>query len=183
MSEVLMPVHAIKGRGAVSQIAHRFTRDALEGFDDGWGTVDDLAAEQFEQLPPATQVILEDAKSIITHNDSPDIYFDYSINPYRGCEHGCIYCYARPTHSYLGYSPRLDFETKIIAKRNIAALLHKQLASPSYQPHLLNIGSATDCYQPVERELLLTRQVLQMMHERQHALQLGDQVQRCGVRY
>jgi DNA repair photolyase len=172
MPEVLIPVHAIKGRGAASQIPHRFTHDAREGFDDGWGTVDELAADQGERLPPATQVILEDAKSIITRNDSPDIYFDYSINPYRGCEHGCIYCYARPTHSYLGYSPGLDFETKIVAKRNIAALLHKELSSPSYQPHLLNIGSATDCYQPVERELLLTRQVLQVMRDRQHAFSL-----------
>jgi DNA repair photolyase len=156
MPEVLIPVQAIKGRGAASQIAHRFTHDAREGFDDGWGTVDDLAVEQGERLPPATQVILEDAKSIIN----------------RGCEHGCIYCYARPTHSYLGYSPGLDFETKIVAKRNIAALLNSELARPSYTPHLLNIGSATDCYQPVERELQLTRQVLQVMRDRQHAFSL-----------
>jgi DNA repair photolyase len=168
----LIPVSAIKRRGAVSRIAHRFARDAREGFDDGWGTVEDLATEQSELLPPATQLILEDAKSIITRNDSPDIYFDQSINPYRGCEHGCIYCYARPTHSYLGYSPGLDFETKIIAKPNIAAVLRRELASPSYTPRLLNIGSATDCYQPVERELQLTRQVLQVMHDTQHAFSL-----------
>jgi hypothetical protein len=165
----LIPVSAIKRRGAVSRIAHRFARDAREGFDDGWGTVEGLATEQSELLPPATQLILEDAKSIITRNDSPDIYFDQSINPYRGCEHGCIYCYARPTHSYLGYSPGLDFETKIIAKPNIAAVLRKELASPSYTPPLLNIGSATDCYQPVERELQLTRQVMQ---DTQHAFSL-----------
>jgi DNA repair photolyase len=171
-SPTLIPLSAIKGRGAVSQLAHRFSRDAREDFDDGWGTVDAQALEQGERLPPATQVILEDAKSIITRNDSPDIYFDYSINPYRGCEHGCIYCYARPTHSYLGYSPGLDFETKIVAKRNISDVLLKELASPSYRPHLLNIGSATDCYQPVERELLLTRQVIEVMQRTRHAFSL-----------
>jgi DNA repair photolyase len=170
--DVCIPVHAIKGRGSASSMAHRFSTDTREGFDDGWGTVDDTAAQRDESAPPATQVILEDAKSIITRNDSPDIYFDYSINPYRGCEHGCIYCYARPTHSYLGYSPGLDFETKIIAKRNIASVLRKELASPCYKPQLLNIGSATDCYQPAERELLLTRQVIEVMRSTQHAFSL-----------
>ncbi len=172
MPEVLIPVHAIKGRGAASSMAHRFARDAREGFDDGWGTVDELAKQGAASAPPATQIILEDAKSIITRNDSPDIYFDYSINPYRGCEHGCIYCYARPTHSYLGYSPGLDFETKIIAKRNVAAVLRSELARPSYTPQLLNIGSATDCYQPAERELQLTRQVIEVMRDTQHAFSL-----------
>jgi DNA repair photolyase len=172
MPEVLIPVHAIKGRGSASSIAHRFSRDAREGFDDGWGTVDDMAMQRDAGATPATQVILEDAKSVITRNDSPDIYFDYSVNPYRGCEHGCIYCYARPTHSYLGYSPGLDFETKIIAKRNIASVLRKELASHSYTPQLLNIGSATDCYQPAERELMLTRQVIDVMRSTQHAFSL-----------
>ncbi len=170
--EVLIPVHAIKGRGSASSIAHRFARHVREGFDDGWGTVDEMAAQREDSDPPATQVILEDAKSVITRNDSPDIYFDYSVNPYRGCEHGCIYCYARPTHSYLGYSPGLDFETKIIAKRNIASVLRSELASPSYRPQLLNIGSATDCYQPAERERLLTRQVIEVMRDTQHAFSL-----------
>jgi DNA repair photolyase len=169
---VLIPVHAIKGRGSASSIPHRFSHDAREGFDDGWSTVDEMATQRDESAPPATQIILEDAKSVITRNDSPDIYFDYSVNPYRGCEHGCIYCYARPTHSYLGYSPGLDFETKIIAKRNIASVLRKELASPSYTPQLLNIGSATDCYQPAERELLLTRQVIEVMRDTQHAFSL-----------
>jgi DNA repair photolyase len=172
MPEVLIPVHAIKGRGSASSMAHRFARDAREGFDDGWGTVDEMAMQQGASAPPATQIILEDAKSVISRNDSPDIYFDYSINPYRGCEHGCIYCYARPTHSYLGYSPGLDFETKIIAKRNVAAVLRSELASPAYQPQLLNIGSATDCYQPAERELQLTRQVIEVMRSTQHAFSL-----------
>jgi DNA repair photolyase len=170
--DVLIPVHAIKGRGSASSIAHRFARDARVEFDDGWGTVDDTAALREESAAPATQIILEDAKSVITRNDSPDIYFDYSVNPYRGCEHGCIYCYARPTHSYLGYSPGLDFETKIIAKRNIASVLRQELASPSYTPQLLNIGSATDCYQPAERELLLTRQTIEVMRDTQHAFSL-----------
>jgi DNA repair photolyase len=170
--DVLIPVHAIKGRGSASSIAHRFSRDAREGFDDGWGTVDDMAMQRDAGAAPATQIILEDAKSVISRNDSPDIYFDYSVNPYRGCEHGCIYCYARPTHSYLGYSPGLDFETKIIAKRNIASVLRKELASPSYTPQLLNIGSATDCYQPAERELMLTRQVIDVMRSTQHAFSL-----------
>ncbi len=167
-----IPVHAIKGRGTANQIAHRFSKDAREGFDDGWGTLDDEALQQSERLPPVTQVILEDAKSIITRNDSPDIYFDYSINPYRGCEHGCIYCYARPTHSYLNLSPGLDFETKIVAKRNIAAILRNELSSAAYVPRLLNIGSATDCYQPVERELGLTRQVIEVMRDTHHAFSL-----------
>jgi DNA repair photolyase len=168
----MIPAHAIKGRGSASSIAHRFSRDAREGFDDGWGTVEDVAMQRQAGVPPATQVILQDAKSVITRNDSPDIYFDYSVNPYRGCEHGCIYCYARPTHSYLGYSPGLDFETKIIAKRNITAVLRSELASPSYKPQLLNIGSATDCYQPAERELRLTRQVIEVMRDTQHAFSL-----------
>jgi DNA repair photolyase len=172
VSDILIPVHAIKGRGAASRIAHRFAFNAREGFDDGWGTVDELRVLRNGLPPPQTQVILEDAKSVITRNDSPDIYFDYSINPYRGCEHGCIYCYARPTHSYLGYSPGLDFETKIVAKRNIAMVLRSELAKSSYTPHLLNIGSATDCYQPVERDLLLTRQVLEVMRDTRHAFSL-----------
>jgi DNA repair photolyase len=172
MADSLIPVHAIKGRGAASSIAHRFTRDAREGFDDGWGTVDEQAALRDVRALPATQVILEDAKSIINRNDSPDIYFDYSINPYRGCEHGCIYCFARLTHSYLNLSPGLDFETKIIAKRNIATVLRNELSSNAYQPRLLNIGSATDCYQPVERDLLLTRQVIEIMRDTRHAFSL-----------
>jgi DNA repair photolyase len=163
---------AIKGRGTSLQIAHRFTRDERGDFDDGWGNLDDEATEQAQRLPPVTQVIWEDVKSVITRNDSPDIFFDHSINPYRGCEHGCIYCYARPTHSYLNLSPGLDFETKIVAKRNIAAVLRSELYSPVYVPRLLNIGSATDCYQPLERQLGLTRQVLQVMQSTRHAFSL-----------
>ncbi|MDP3827393.1 MAG: PA0069 family radical SAM protein, partial [Polaromonas sp.] len=140
-----------------------------DAWDDGWGTLEEAAGNQ---APIATEVVFEDARSAICRNDSPDIYFDYSVNPYRGCEHGCIYCYARPTHSYLNLSPGLDFETKIIAKRNIAAMLRADLGKRSYLPKLINIGSATDCYQPVERELRLTRGLIELMQEVRHPLAL-----------
>ncbi len=172
MPDATIPVHAIKGRGAATRLAHRFSRDARDAFDDGWGTLEQGLEPEDAAAPPATQVTFEDAKSAITGNDSPDIYFDLSVNPYRGCEHGCIYCYARPTHSYLGLSPGLDFETKIIAKRNIATVLRAELSRPGYRPQLLNIGSATDCYQPVERELALTRGVIEVLRDAGHAFSL-----------
>ncbi len=167
------PVHepaAIKGRGTVWRIEHRFSRQTTEEHDDGWGTLDQLATE--ERLPPRTQVIEERVKSILSSNDSPDISFDLSINPYRGCEHGCVYCFARPTHSYLNMSPGLDFETRIIAKVNAAQRLREAFASRSYEPLLLNIGSATDAYQPVERHLGITRSVLEVMAECGHPFSL-----------
>lgn len=166
MNEAHLPLQAIKGRGAATFMAHRFEKVSRGGFDDGWDTVADALAQPREPLQ--TQVTFENARSAITTNDSPDIYFDYSLNPYRGCEHGCIYCYARPTHSYLGLSPGLDFETRIIAKRNIAQVLRAELARKSYTPKLITIGSATDCYQPVERELTLTRQVIEVMSQARH---------------
>ena len=110
----------------------------------------------------------EQAKSLLAYNDSPDIYFDRSINPYRGCEHGCIYCYARPTHSYLNLSPGLDFETKLVAKVNAAEVLRSELAAPGYRAAVVNLGSATDAYQPVERELRITRAVLEVLAETRH---------------
>ncbi len=110
----------------------------------------------------------ERAKSLLAYNDSPDIYFDRSINPYRGCEHGCIYCYARPTHSYLNLSPGLDFETKLVAKVNAAEVLRSELAAPGYRAAVVNLGSATDAYQPVERELRITRAVLEVLAETRH---------------
>jgi DNA repair photolyase len=169
LDEVHIPVEALKGRGSATRLAHRFERDTRQAFDDGWGTLaPDLAAPQ--QLP--TEVIWEDARSIIGSNDSPDIYFERSLNPYRGCEHGCIYCYARPTHSYLNLSPGLDFETKIIAKRNIASLLRAELSKKNYQPKLIAIGTATDCYQPLERDLRLTRAVIELMNETRHPFTL-----------
>jgi len=174
-----VPVQLRKGRGAVSNLAHRFMREQRSAFDDGWESAEMPAAEGEGEAAddhgapaPATEIILEDCKSAISANDSLDIPFDYSVNPYRGCEHGCIYCFARPTHSYLGYSPGLDFETKIIAKRNIAAELARELAAPRYRPSIINIGSATDCYQPVERELKLTRGVIEVLAEAGHPFSL-----------
>ena len=163
MSNIIIPVSAIKGRGSASAIAHRFALDERAEFDDGWGTLQDDAAQAAGKLPPATQVTFENAKSVITRNDSPDIYFEYGLNPYRGCEHGCVYCYARPTHSYLGLSPGLDFETKIIAKRNLAEVLTRELGAKSYVPQLIALGTVTDGYQPVERELKITRSALAVM--------------------
>ena len=165
MADVVLPIHLIKGRGAATRMPHRFEKDRRSAYDDGWGTLEDAAGDA-PRLE--TEVFFEDARSAISRNDSPDIYFDYSVNPYRGCEHGCIYCYARPTHSYLNLSPGLDFETKIIAKRNIAEVLRDDLAKPKYIPRLLNIGSATDCYQPMERELRLTRSVIEVLQHARH---------------
>lgn len=169
MSEAFIPLHAIKGRGTATRMAHRFTKDVRDAWDDGWGTLEDAA---LNEKPPETEVTFEDARSAIARNDSPDIYFDYSVNPYRGCEHGCVYCYARPTHSYLNLSPGLDFETRLIAKRNIVEVLRADLARRSYVPKMINIGSATDCYQPIERELRLTRGLIELMQELRHPLAL-----------
>jgi DNA repair photolyase len=155
-----------KGRGTVWAIEHRYSRQTGESYDDGWGTLDQEAAE--ERLGPETMVIEERVKSVLSKNDSPDVSFDVSINPYRGCEHGCIYCFARPTHSYLGLSPGLDFETKIIAKVNAAEKLREQLAARAYRPSPINIGSATDAYQPVERKLGITRAVIEVLAECGH---------------
>ena len=161
---------ALKGRGTAWAIEHRFTKQATESWDDGWGTLEQAASE--EHLPPATQIIEERVKSILSSNDSPDISFDLSINPYRGCEHGCVYCFARPTHSYLNLSPGLDFETRIIAKVNAAQRLREAFAARAYEPLLLNIGSATDAYQPAERKLRITRAVLEVMAECKHPFSL-----------
>ena len=155
-----IPLHR-KGRGTGWAIAHRFERDEREAFDDGWGTLEQSAAE--ERLAPGTRVVEQHVGSILSGNDSPDIGFDLSINPYRGCEHGCIYCYARPTHSYLNLSPGLDFETRIVAKVNAAERLREALASRAYEPSLINIGSATDAYQPAERRLRITRGVIEVL--------------------
>ena len=170
MNEAVIPVEALKGRGSATRFPHRFELDTRAAFDDGWGTVEAQGAQG--AAPLRTEVTWENARSAISTNDSPDVGFDRSINPYRGCEHGCIYCYARPTHSYLNLSPGLDFETKIIAKGNIAALLRAELGRRSYQPGHITIGSATDCYQPVERELRLTRSVIEVLQEARHPFTL-----------
>ncbi len=161
---VSVPVPAAsarKGRGAVSNLAHRF--ESVRRSTDADAITED------EELPPlATTVTLETARSVITRNDSPDIGFDRSINPYRGCEHGCIYCYARPTHSYLNLSPGLDFETRLVAKSNAVELLTKELAAPSYRPDLVMVGVNTDAYQPIERELKITRGILEVLTAARH---------------
>ena len=166
----LVPLDPLKGRGTAWAIEHRFAKQTSESYDDGWGTLEQAAHE--ERLAPTTQIVEEHAKSILSSNDSPDISFDLSINPYRGCEHGCVYCFARPTHSYLNMSPGLDFETRIIAKVNAAERLREAFASRSYEPLLLNIGSATDAYQPVERRLRITRSVLEVLAECRHPFSL-----------
>ena len=164
-------VHAPqKGRGTTWALPHRFSGELTEDFDDGWGTLEQSVQEL--PLAPATQIIDEQARSILSRNDSPDVGFDLSINPYRGCEHGCIYCYARPTHSYLNLSPGIDFETRIVAKVNAAERLREALARPGYRPQMLNLGSVTDAYQPAERRLRITRGVVEVLHEAQHAFSI-----------
>src|SRR5438874_7344894 len=149
-------------RGARSFIAGRFESVAREAFDDGW------TQDEKDDKPLATQVSIERARSILSHNDSPDVGFDSSINPYRGCEHGCIYCYARPSHAYLELSPGLDFETKLFAKTNAAELLRAELAKPGYKPSPIALGANTDCYQPIERKYGITRQILEVLAECNH---------------
>lgn len=161
---------AVKGRGTNWGIAHRFSSVDREPLDDGWGSLEQAVLS--EPMAPGTQVIEERVRSILTGNDSPDIGFDLSINPYRGCEHGCIYCYARPTHSYLNLSPGLDFETRIVAKVNAAERLRETLAGRGYTPLQLNIGSVTDAYQPAERQLRITRGVIEVLSEAQHAFSI-----------
>ncbi len=156
----------IKGRGTPSSMGSRFNRDTREAHDDGWGTLEQQVQEAV--VAPGTTIIEQETRTILSANDSPDIPFDLSINPYRGCEHGCIYCFARPTHSYLDMSPGLDFETRIIAKVNAADVLRAALSHKHYTPTSLNIGSATDAYQPVERKLRITRALLEVLAAFKH---------------
>ena len=149
-------------RGARSFKQGRFETAARESFDDGWTPEEKDAAEL------QTSVTEERARSIISRNDSPDIGFSQSINPYRGCEHGCIYCYARPSHAYLELSPGLDFETKLFAKTNAAELLRAELSKPGYAPSPIAIGANTDCYQPIERKFGITRQIVEILAECEH---------------
>ncbi len=160
-----MPPLARHGRGATTNPPVRFDRQNASPFDDGWDT---LTAEYGELPKLATTLTRDTTKSAISWNSSPDIGFDRAVNPYRGCEHGCIYCYARPTHAYLGYSPGLDFETKLIFKPDVADLLAKELSRPGYTARTLALGSNTDPYQPVERTLKLTRAVLQVLDRYNH---------------
>ena len=162
MSTFTQQIQALRGRGARTNATGRFESQVREGFDDGW-TDDDA-----EPAKLATTVSPEKAKVIITRNDSPDVGFSASINPYRGCEHGCIYCYARPAHAYMGLSPGLDFESKLFFKPEAAALLERELSKPSYVPEVINIGGNTDPYQPQERRLRITRQVIEVLDRFNH---------------
>ncbi len=153
---------SLRGRGALTNPEGRFEKLRQEAFDDGWDSRDPPP----ERIP--TEVITDRAKTILSRNDSPDVPFDRSVNPYRGCEHGCIYCFARPSHAFWGYSPGLDFETKIIAKPGAASLLRGELGKRGYRPGALALGSNTDPYQPVERELRITRGVLEVLEEARH---------------
>jgi DNA repair photolyase len=148
-------------RGAQSNISGRFEPLQRQRENDGWEIADDLA-------PLQTKVTIERPRHIITKNDSPDISFERSINPYRGCEHGCIYCFARPTHAYMGLSPGLDFETQLFAKTGAATLLERELSAPRYQPKVIAIGTNTDPYQPIERDQKIMREILTVLHRAKH---------------
>ena len=150
-----------RGRGAQSNASGRFEAEARVAFDDGW--------QSLEELPPfKTSVGVDTSRKVITRNDSPDIGFDRSINPYRGCEHGCVYCFARPTHAYLGLSPGLDFESKLFVKPEAPALLEKELAATGYEPRMIAIGTNTDPYQPIERERKIMRGILEVLERARH---------------
>jgi DNA repair photolyase len=154
----------MKLRGALSSIPGRFESLGREAFDDGWSADDEPVPER------QTSVTEERARSIIATNDSPDVSFEQSVNAYRGCEHGCVYCYARPSHAYLELSPGLDFETKLFAKTNAAELLKEALAKPGYVVKPLAFGTNTDCYQPIERRYRIMRQLLEILAECEHPL-------------
>lgn len=149
------------GRGALSNATGRFEKQIRERADDGWDIADDL-------VPLQTTVTTERPRSIITRNDSPDIPFDRSINPYRGCEHGCAYCFARPTHAFMGLSPGLDFETRLFVKEGAAELLERELSAPGYTPKVIAIGTNTDPYQPIERQHRIMRSVLEVLARTGH---------------
>jgi DNA repair photolyase len=157
----------VKGRGATFNPKVRFESTDLDPFDDGW---DSQAQAQADDPPPRTEVMPDASRSVLVRQTSPDIPFDRSINPYRGCEHGCVYCYARPTHAYLGLSPGLDFETKLVAKLDAASLLERELARPGYECQPIALGTNTDPYQPVERRLRITRGVLEVLARCRHPL-------------
>jgi DNA repair photolyase len=150
-----------RGRGARSNPTHRFTDEARSFLDDGWESLADVPRLK-------TEIFTETPKSIISRNDSPDISFDRSINPYRGCEHGCTYCYARPAHAYMGLSPGLDFESKLFIKPNAAALLREELTATNYVPRTIALGANTDPYQPIEKQYRISRSVLEVLAEFKH---------------
>ncbi|MDG4891346.1 PA0069 family radical SAM protein [Mesorhizobium sp. WSM4887] len=150
-----------RGRSAGINPSGRFEPVSRHVFDDGWNSL--------EELPPfKTEVQVEKPRTIITRNESPDISFDRSINPYRGCEHGCVYCFARPTHSFMGLSPGLDFESKLFAKPDAARMLDRELSKPGYQPRTIAIGTNTDPYQPIEKQYRIMREILEVLEARGH---------------
>jgi DNA repair photolyase len=165
---IIAPLKAQKGRGALSNLAGRFETQTTEVIDDGWWQDGDSEQNSLTK----THVTHEMAKTILTRNESPDLPFSVSLNPYRGCEHGCIYCFARPSHAYLGLSPGLDFETRLFAKLNAPELLRRELAASSYIPSSIALGVNTDAYQPCERKLQLTRKVIEVLHECKHPVGL-----------
>ena len=157
----LRPLDTRRGRGAPSNETGRFETQRREICDDGWDGDDKIE-------PLRTEITLERPRAIITRNESPDLSFDRSINPYRGCEHGCAYCYARPTHAYLGLSAGLDFESRLFVKENAATLLEKELAAPKYRPAVIALGANTDAYQPIERQYRVTRSILEVLAKANH---------------
>ncbi len=160
---------ARRGRGATHNPPNRYDARHDAAFDDGWGTL----AEEFAALPPLPTTLTPDrSRSALSWNSSPDLGFDRAVNPYRGCEHGCVYCYARPSHAWLGYSPGLDFETRLTFKPEIASLLERELRRPGYRARPVALGSNTDPYQPVERTQRLTRQVLEVLERFGHPVSI-----------
>jgi len=167
------PAPPPKGRGATFNPPNRFRREAREPVDDGWSPPPSPACERADDNPPPppmTVVTIQRARTILTRNASPDIPFSQSINPYQGCEHGCVYCYARPSHAYLDLSPGLDFETRLFAKPDAARLLRVELARPGYRCEPIALGANTDPYQPIERDWKITRQVIEVLAECEHPL-------------
>ncbi len=168
-ADARMPLAPRKGRGAASQVTGRFERRITHGEDDGWGSVYEGLADAPN---PQTVVSEERARSIISRNRSPDIGFSQSVNAYRGCEHGCVYCFARPSHAYLDLSPGLDFETKLFAKANAAELLRAELGKPGYVPQPIALGINTDGWQPIERDHGISRACLQVLLEARHPISI-----------
>ena len=164
----------VKGRGAASFVRGRFEKTAVEAEDDGWGSVYASDEDGTDPTPKQlrTEVTEERARSIVSRNQSPDIPFSQSLNPYRGCEHGCVYCFARPSHAYLDLSPGLDFETKLYAKTNAAELLRREFARKAYRCSPISLGINTDAYQPIERRYRITRQLLEVFAECRHPVSL-----------
>ncbi len=160
MTDLPHPPRSARGRGAVGNPESRYAEHQREPFDDGW--------PREQEAGPRTELAVDTSRTVISRNQSPDIPFDRSINPYRGCEHGCVYCYARPSHAWLGLSPGLDFESRLFYKPDAATLLERELAAPGYRPEVIVLGANTDPYQPVERRLGITRGILQVLSACRH---------------